>query len=107
MASDPNMSRRSLIGKGLLGAALLPLVMTRANLARGANTPLLSPSDPAATKVNYTPDAAKAKGVPPGNTCANCALYEGTYHSIQGPCQLFPDKQVMAAGWCSSWSPQM
>jgi hypothetical protein len=107
MASDHTISRRRLIGRGLLGAALLPLFVARTSPARAADTPLISPSDPAATKVKYTPDAAKAKGVPPGNTCANCALYEGTYKSTQGPCQLFPDKQVMAAGWCSAWSPQM
>lgn len=107
MASDDGISRRRLLEKGLLGVALLPLVVARTNLARGADAPLLSPSDPAAMKVKYTPDAREAKGVPPGNKCANCALYEGTYQSTQGPCQLFPDKRVMAAGWCSSWSPQM
>jgi hypothetical protein len=25
----------------------------------------------------------------------------------QGPCQLFPGKQVKAAGWCTGWAPQM
>ncbi|TLY90372.1 MAG: High potential iron-sulfur protein, partial [Gammaproteobacteria bacterium] len=25
----------------------------------------------------------------------------------QGPCQLFPGRQVKAAGWCTAWAPQL
>ncbi|HEY3784667.1 MAG TPA: high-potential iron-sulfur protein [Steroidobacteraceae bacterium] len=106
MPSEALISRRRLLRKGLLGASLLPLIMTGADVARSAQ-PLLNPDDAAAKKVKYTEDAASAKGVPPDNKCANCALYEGPYGSAQGPCQLFPDKRVVAAGWCSAWSPQM
>jgi len=106
VASDSCLSRRSLLGKGLL-AALLPLVLARSDPARAKDAALLSPSDPAAQKLKYTEEAAKTKGVPPGNSCANCALYQGSYSSKQGPCQLFPGKQVRASGWCSSWTAQM
>jgi High potential iron-sulfur protein len=109
MASNDFISRRKLLRTGLLGTVLLPLVGMHPESARAAaaEAPLLSPNDPAAEKVKYTEDASKAKGVPAGDTCANCALYEGTYNSKQGPCQIFPDKRVLAAGWCSSWAPQI
>ena len=108
MASNDFMSRRKLLRTGLLGTVLLPLIGVHSESARAAaEAPLLSPDDPAARKVKYTEDASKAKGAPAGDTCANCALYEGSYNSKQGPCQIFPDKQVMAAGWCSAWAPQI
>jgi hypothetical protein len=91
----------------LLGAALAPVAAARFTTSHAADLPLLSPEDPAAQKVKYTEDAAQAKGAVKGNRCGNCSLYEGAYGSAQGPCQLFPDKQVKAAGWCSSWAPQI
>jgi len=100
-----SISRRELL------CGLLPMLTAAAVVqpaqAIAADAPLLSPGEPAAKAVKYTENASSAKGVPAGNSCANCALYQGTYGSIQGPCQLFAGKQVKAAGWCSSWSPQM
>lgn len=107
MASNDFISRRRLLRSGLLCTVLLPLVAALPGVGRAAEAALLSPDDPAARKVKYTEDASKAKGVPAGNTCANCALYQGSYSSKQGPCQIFPGKQVAAAGWCSSWAAQM
>jgi hypothetical protein len=106
MDCSSNPSRRELL-------QLLPLVLLTpaatlwARSARAADMPLLDVNDPAARAVHYTPEAGTAKGVPPGDNCGNCALYLGKYSSVQGPCQLFPGKQVKAAGWCSSWAPQM
>jgi hypothetical protein len=107
MASNDSQARRRFVGKLLLGAALVPLATMRPSAGRAADLPLLSPDDPEAKKVKYTEDATKEKSATKGNTCANCALYEGTYQSAQGPCQLFPNKHVKAAGWCSSWAPQL
>jgi hypothetical protein len=107
MASVTNPSRRNLLRRLLAGAVLAPLVALRLTRAFAADAPLLNVSDPAAKAVKYTEDASKAKGVPLGNNCANCALYQGKNSSTQGPCQIFPGKQVKAAGWCSSWAPQM
>ncbi|HEY6483408.1 MAG TPA: high-potential iron-sulfur protein [Steroidobacteraceae bacterium] len=107
MDCKDTLSRRRLLGRWLLGASLAPLVLMRPQAGRTAELPLLSPVDPAAKKVQYVDDATKAKGAPAGNTCATCALYQGTYASVQGPCQIFPGKQVKAAGWCASWAPQM
>jgi hypothetical protein len=69
--------------------------------------PLLDPAAPEARAVKYVEDAAGASGAAPGSTCANCALYQGGDGSKQGPCQIFPGKEVRAAGWCASWAPQM
>src|SRR5262249_52442560 len=116
MASDDNMtlckgarrsqSRRRFVTKLLLGATLTPLAATRVTISRAVDLPLLNPDDPEARKVKYTEDAATEKSAAKNN-CGNCALYEGTYKSTQGPCQIFPGKHVKAAGWCSSWAPQL
>jgi hypothetical protein len=104
-AEDP--SRRQFVRKLVLGAALAPLAMARPTTSRAADLPLLSPDDPAAKKVKYIEDASSQKSATKGNICSTCALYEGAYNSTQGPCQLFPGKHVKAAGWCSSWAPQL
>jgi hypothetical protein len=77
--------------------------------ARGAAaaTPLLDPASAEAKAVKYVEDAAGASGAAPGSTCANCALYQGADGSKRGACQIFPGKEVEAAGWCASWAPQM
>jgi hypothetical protein len=100
-------SRRRLLRSMALGVAVAPLAVGRLSAAFGAEGPLLNPSDPAATAVRYAEDASRAKGAGAGDKCANCALYLGTAGSVQGPCQIFAGKQVKAAGWCSSWAPQM
>ena len=107
MAAQENPSRRRFVRKLVLGAALAPVALARLTASRATDLPLLSPDDPAAKKVKYTEDASGEKSATKGNTCANCALYEGAYSSTQGPCQLFPGKHVKAAGWCSSWAPQI
>jgi hypothetical protein len=70
-----------------------------------AALPLLNPAEPAAKALKYAEDARQAPT--PGSTCANCALYQGAAGSARGPCQLFPGRDVVAGGWCSSWAPQM
>jgi len=107
MASHDRQSRRRFVSKLLLGATLTPLATAHLTSSRAADLPLLSPDDPEARKVKYTEDASTAKGATKGNNCGTCALYEGTYQSTQGPCQIFPGKHVKAAGWCSSWAPQL
>src|SRR5262249_31074877 len=107
MSSNDNPSRRQFVERLILGAALAPLATLRPTAGHAADLPLLSTDDPAARKVKYTEDATHEKSATKGNNCGSCALYEGTYQSTQGPCQLFPGKHVKAAGWCSSWAPQI
>ena len=83
------------------------LAAVRPRSVAAAAAPLLDAGSPEAKAVKYVEDAARASGAAAGSRCANCALYQGPDGSIQGPCQLFPGKAVKAAGWCSSWAPQM
>jgi High potential iron-sulfur protein len=96
-------SRRRLLKRITLGAALLPLALRR---SQAANAPLVTEDDPTAKALKYVPDASKASAAKPGSHCGNCQLYQGTAGSAQGGCQLFPGKQVKSAGWCSSWTPK-
>jgi hypothetical protein len=104
-ASDP--IRRRLLARLLLSALLAPLALLRSPRARAADLPLLDPSSPEARKLKYVSDASQAKAASKGSSCANCGLYQGANGSKQGACQLFPGKDVLAGGWCSSWEPQM
>jgi High potential iron-sulfur protein len=108
MRPNPPLSRRRLLQRLALGLSLAPLAagVVRAAPAAAAAPPL-QVSSPEAKAVNYVENAKQAKGATPGSTCANCGLYQGANGSTQGPCQLFPGKSVKAAGWCSSWAPQM
>jgi hypothetical protein len=86
--------------------AIVPLLGAAA-LAR-AEAPLVDPKDPQAAALGYTPDAAKAdKAKYPkyaaGQTCGNCALYQGKAGDASGPCPLYAGKAVLAKGWCSAW----
>ena len=100
-------SRRCLLRRVAFGVAVAPLALFRLSTASAADGPLLNTADPAAKTVQYVEDASRAKGASAGSKCANCALYLAPTGSAQGPCQIFPGKQVKAAGWCSSWAPQM
>jgi hypothetical protein len=102
-ASDP--LRRRLVARLLAGAIVAPLGLLLSRRAPAAELPLLDPASAAARKRGYVADASQAKAK--GNSCSGCGLYQGAYGSRQGPCQLFPGKDVLASGWCSSWEPQM
>ena len=102
MTRNTSLSRRSLLQRVALG---LTVAAGAARTALAA--PLLSVAAPEARAVKYVEDARQAKDAQPGNNCGNCALYQGASGSAQGPCQLFPGKDVKAAGWCSSWAAQM
>lgn len=101
-------SRRRLLQRIALGVPLAALATVCArNAGAATSAALLDASSPEAKAVKYVEDAAKAAGATAGSRCANCALYQGAENSAQGPCQIFPGKEVKAAGWCSSWAPQM
>jgi hypothetical protein len=101
-------ARRRLLERLVLGAAALPLAegVWRAAPAQPAAT-LLAVDAPEAKAVHYVEDAKDAPGATPGSRCGNCGLYQGASGTTQGPCQLFPGKEVKEAGWCSSWAPQI
>jgi hypothetical protein len=107
MADLRSLARRRLLQRLALGVPLAALGMTPRARAAAAAAPLLEAASPEARAVKYVEDAARASGANPGSTCANCALYQGAEGSKQGPCQIFPGKEVKAGGWCTSWAPQM
>ncbi len=103
MSASEILSRRRLLKRIALVASLGSCAAAE---VRAADMPLISESDPAAKAVKYVEDATKAKESA-GNRCDTCSLYQGSSGSTQGGCQIFKGKQVKAAGWCTSWAPQM
>ena len=112
MSQTRTFTRRSLLRRAALVLPLAPLAAAPlqhalAGAPAEAALPLLSSDDPQAKPLRYVPDAKQAGAAKPDSTCATCALYQGSYGSTQGPCQIFPGKAVKAGGWCSAWAPQM
>jgi len=107
MSEKVSLSRRRLLRRLALGASVAPIAAGALRTTLAATAPLLSVDAPEAKAVKYVENAKDSKDATAGNNCANCALYQGPNGSTQGPCQLFPGKDVKAAGWCSSWAPQM
>jgi hypothetical protein len=107
MSEELSLSRRRMLQRLALGVSLAPLAAGALRESRAAAAPLLSVDAPEAKAVKYVENARDARGASPGSSCANCGLYQGPNGSTQGPCQLFPGKEVKAMGWCSSWAPQM
>lgn len=75
-------------------------------MAQGA---MLAETDAQAKALGYVADAAKADKVKfpkfaAGQSCANCALYQGKAGAAAGACPLFAGKQVAAKGWCSAYA---
>jgi len=68
---------------------------------RAQDLPNLSEDDPTAQSLKYV-----NKSATDGQTCANCALVQGADGDEWRPCQIFPGKNVNAAGWCSVWAPK-
>jgi High potential iron-sulfur protein len=97
-------SRRRLLMRVMLGAALIPVAALRLRSATAADLPLVTADDATAKALKYVSDASKAADAKPGSKCANCSLYQGAAGSVQGGCLLFPGKAVRAGGWCSSWT---
>jgi hypothetical protein len=108
MSELRSLARRRLLQRLALGAPLAALAVAHIRRAgAAAPAPLLDAGSPEAKAVKYVADASQASGASAGSRCANCALYQGAEGSARGPCQIFPGKDVKAAGWCSSWAPQM
>lgn len=110
MSETKTLTRRSALGRLALGMALAPITVATWRYSRAADAtslPLLSVDAPEAKTVKYVENAAQAPDKVPDSSCATCGLYQGPSGSAQGPCQLFPGRAVKAAGWCSSWAPQM
>jgi hypothetical protein len=85
------------------GAALL------AARAASAQANMVGEKDQQAVALGYVADAAKVdkakyKQYAAGQTCANCALYQGKATDATGGCPLFGTKLVAGKGWCTAWA---
>ncbi len=74
-----------------------------------AQAPMLAETDAQASALGYKADStktdkAKFPKYAAGQTCANCALFQGKATDAAGACPLFAGKQVAAKGWCSAWA---
>lgn len=75
------------------GAALIPVHHLYAQDEK------LSPDDPQAKALNYVEESEKE-----GQRCNNCVHAKGDLESEWVGCNLFPNKQVKASGWCNVWA---
>jgi hypothetical protein len=107
MRRPPALTRRRLLERLAVCIPLLPGGRSAIRRALASAAPLLSADSPEAKAVKYVEDAREAPGAAPDSSCASCGLYQGASGSAEGPCQLFPGKDVKASGWCSSWTPQL
>ena len=85
------------------GATLL------AGRAAQAQAAMLDEKDAQAVALGYRADATKTdkvkyKTYAAGQTCHNCALYQGKATDAAAGCPLFGTKQVAGKGWCTAWA---
>jgi hypothetical protein len=102
------LSRRALINKALLAAALVP-AFGLSTTSRAAALVPLDPNDPMAKNLSYTPSTTKVDGAKfpthkNEQQCKNCAQYQGKASDAQGGCNLFAGKSVPSEGWCKVWA---
>ena len=101
---DAFRSRRSFLARLVAGVVALPL-LSNVQVPRALAQALapLSPENPQAKALKYTPDAATATKDPawkPGSHCGNCQFFT----AATGACQIFPGSAVKPAGWCVAWA---
>ena len=90
------ISRRQMLAITAATAVSVPvLALTGRASAADAR---LDPNNAQAKALSYTHESPD-----PNKLCSNCALYTGDAGTEWGPCNIFPGKQVAAAGWCSAW----
>ena len=103
--------REFLVRSGAVTTAFVGLSTVPVSLVLADSIPEVDAADPQAVALGYVADAtqtdtAKFKRYEAGQSCANCALYQGNADSETGPCPLFVGKSVRAAGWCNAWAPK-
>ncbi|HEY8270505.1 MAG TPA: high-potential iron-sulfur protein [Pseudobdellovibrionaceae bacterium] len=71
-----------------------------------AGSQLVDPSEATAKAVGYVEESTKSPKAA-GNKCANCILFvkpEKKNGKEVGSCAIFPNKFVVANGYCNSWA---
>jgi len=98
-------SRRAFIENSVVAIAAVGV----SSVATADSGPMLSESDPTAAALGYKAsasavDKAKFPQCMPGQSCSNCALYQGAAGTSSGPCTIYAGKLVSSAGWCASYT---
>ena len=94
-----NKNRRKLVSAFATGALVFPLSgLIALREAQAADTPKLSPDDPAAKSLMYTHQSADANKL-----CSGCQFYTPATDAEWGACVIFPEKLVSGRGVCNSW----
>lgn len=108
MSNEQDTESRRRFLKVAAGTTVAAVVMGGLpRLARAADLPPVSESDPTAKALGYVEDDTKSTNAKhkAGDKCAKCQFYSGGATG-RGPCQLFPGKSVNANGWCVSYTPK-
>ena len=110
MRDHPINTRRHFL-RSLAITATAPLAL--ASHLRGEQTPAAAAqkvpeSDPVATAFGYKEDTTKVdqQKYPqhkPEQRCDNCLHYTGKAGEATGPCAIFQNRHVTAAGWCMAY----
>ena len=101
-----NIGRRDFVKAGSLAVVSAAIAGSVGNAAaQGAK---VEEKDTQAQSLGYKHDAtkvdkAKFATYQAGQTCGNCALYQGKPADAWGACPIFAGKQVAAKGWCSAF----
>lgn len=102
MTNATNEHRRAvtkLLGMGAFFA--IPLATVTSLLPRKSlAASLVDPSSAEAQALQYTDSSTKEQAA-----CHLCTFYQGD-QAEQGPCPLFPGKEVKATGWCLTFTPK-
>ena len=102
-----NSCRRNFLLVNVAAVASAAL-LTKVPVAIAADSQVQE-ADPTAQAVGYRADAshvdkAKYPSYVAGQSCGNCALYQGQANSTSGACAIFGGKTVAATGWCSAYA---
>ena len=100
--SPHDSSRRRLLVRTAVAAAILPLLSRMATQRAAAALPPLPLTNAQAKALNYVEDATKVTSATfkPGSTCENCSFFTAD----TGACAIFPGFSVAPKGWCSGWA---
>jgi hypothetical protein len=109
--STMKFQRRDFLKIGAIGMASLA-VAGQAGKAVHAADAHVDENDTSAQALGYKHDAtkvdkAKFPNYKPGETCANCQLFQAKPGAAWGPCPLFAGKEVNAKGWCSAYAKKV
>jgi hypothetical protein len=101
-----SLSRRVFLENG---AIVVIATAGISSVAWSDSAAMLSESDPTAAALGYKANASavdttKFPQYASGQSCSNCALYQGPSGASSGPCPIFAGKAVSAQGWCSSYA---